>query len=66
MNTIITSRIGFFFGAGSSIELEIPSMKQMTTSFAKKMRSKEGKNEEREIFDLIYNSLNKIYGEEQT
>jgi hypothetical protein len=53
--------IGFFFGAGASIEFGIPSMKQMTRDFAKQITSKE----ERQVFKLIYNSLKKIYGKDK-
>lgn len=37
----------------------------MTRDFANKIRSKKGKNEERQVFDLIYNSLTKVYGEDK-
>ena len=38
---INTDRIGFFFGAGSSIEFGIHSMKQMTSSFAGEIRKRQ-------------------------
>lgn len=63
--SINADRIGFFFGAGSSIEFGIPSMKQMTTTFAKKMRSKVGqKKMKKEVFNTIYNSLVRVYGKD--
>jgi hypothetical protein len=56
------SRMGFFFGAGASIEFGIPSMKSMTTTFAEKIRNKASQNMgERKIFDSIYTSLAKAY-----
>jgi NAD-dependent SIR2 family protein deacetylase len=58
-------RIGFFFGAGASIEFGIPSMKQMTATFAKDISNEEGENKEMQAFDLIYNSLAKVYGEDK-
>jgi SIR2-like domain len=63
--SIDADRIGFFFGAGASIEFGIPSMKQMTTAFANKIRNKGGKNEERQAFNLIHNSLAKAYGKDK-
>ena len=58
-------RIGFFLGAGASIEFGIPSMKRMTTSFARKIRNNAGRNkEERKIFERVYTALGKAYGEQ--
>jgi NAD-dependent SIR2 family protein deacetylase len=37
---IDANRICFFFGAGSSIEFGIPSMRHMTSSFADDLRKK--------------------------
>jgi hypothetical protein len=54
--------IGFFFGAGASIEFGIPSMKEMTSSFATKIRENDSLLKEREVYEEIYNSLAKIYG----
>jgi hypothetical protein len=50
-------RIGFFFGAGASMEFGIPSMKEMTRVFIKELRKKE----EKKAFSDIYRSLTKIY-----
>ena len=58
-------RIGFFLGAGASIEFGIPSMKKMTATFAKKIRSKPGKDEQKKVFNIIYNSLAKVYGKDK-
>jgi SIR2-like domain len=55
--------IGFFFGAGASIEFGIPSMKQMTKSFAEKIRSR-GKPAEKKLFHTIYKSLTHEYAED--
>jgi NAD-dependent SIR2 family protein deacetylase len=38
---IDTNRIGFFVGAGASMEFGIPSMKKMTTTFAAKLYERE-------------------------
>lgn len=54
--------IGFFFGAGASIEFGIPSMKQMTGSFAARVREDDFLLKEREIFFEIYDTLAKVYG----
>ncbi|MGH9926226.1 MAG: hypothetical protein ACREAS_04975, partial [Nitrososphaera sp.] len=54
--------IGFFFGAGASIEFGIPSMKKMTTSFATKIRNKASTSKESKIFDDIYDALTGVYG----
>ena len=62
---INTDKIGFFFGAGSSVEIGIPSMKQMTLDFGNQIRRKEGGEEERDVFDLIYSSLEKAYGKDK-
>jgi NAD-dependent SIR2 family protein deacetylase len=50
-------RIGFFFGAGASIEFGIPSMKKMTTTFPAKIRNKLNQNREKKAFNAIYKSL---------
>jgi hypothetical protein len=52
--------IGFFFGAGASIEFGISSMKQMTKGFAKEIKNKDRK--EAYLFRLIYNSLENMHG----
>ena len=62
---IDADKIGFFFGAGASIEFGIPSVKQITTNFANEIINKESDSKERQIFDLIYNSLKKVYGEDK-
>jgi hypothetical protein len=56
--------IGFFFGAGASIEFGIPSMTEMTRSFAAKIRDASSLLKERKVFDDIYSSLAKVYGED--
>ena len=61
---IDASRICFFFGAGASIPFGIPSMKKMTSTFADELKEK-GKNEEVEVFDLIYKSLETVYGRDK-
>jgi SIR2-like protein len=53
-----TNRIGFFIGAGASIEFGIPSMTQMTTTFEAKI----SKKPEKELFNTIYKTLAKVYG----
>jgi hypothetical protein len=55
-------RIGFFFGAGASIEFGIPSMKQMTVNFARKIRGSAFRPSEKKLFNTIYGSLAKVYG----
>jgi hypothetical protein len=64
LRSIDGDKIGFFFGAGASIEFGIPSMKQITTNFGKIM-NEEGVSKEKQTFDLIYNSLAKVYGEDK-
>jgi hypothetical protein len=54
---INADRIGFFFGAGASMEFGIPSMKEMTRVFIQELRMKE----EKRAFSVIYRSLAKIY-----
>ena len=54
---INADRIGFFFGAGASMEFGIPSMKEMTKAFIEELRMKE----EKRAFSVIYRSLAKIY-----
>lgn len=56
--------IGFFFGAGASIEFGIPSMKQMTSSFSTKIGEDSSLLKEKEVFDEIYNSLTDVYGKD--
>ena len=57
--------IGFFLGAGASIEFGIPSMKSMTTSFAEEIRNNASRNiGERKIFETVYTSLGKAYEEQ--
>jgi hypothetical protein len=65
LHPVDTEKIGFFFGAGASIEFGIPSMKQITTNFANEIIDKEGNSKETQIFDLIYNSLANVYGEDK-
>jgi NAD-dependent SIR2 family protein deacetylase len=59
--TIGGNRIGFFFGAGASSEFGIPSMKKITESFYKEINS-DGNDEEKKLFNSIYDSLATIYG----
>lgn len=54
---INADRIGFFFGAGASMEFGIPSMTEMTRAFSKKLKEKQ----EDKVFNVIYHSLAKIY-----
>jgi hypothetical protein len=61
---IDASRICFFFGAGASIAFGVPSMKKMTSTFADELKEK-GENEEVEVFDLIYKSLETVYGRDK-
>jgi hypothetical protein len=61
---IDASRICFFFGAGASIKFGIPSMKEMTSTFANELREK-GEKEEVEAFGLIYKSLETVYGKDK-
>jgi predicted CopG family antitoxin len=49
--------IGFFFGAGASIEFGIPSMKQLTDSFSERIQQNKSLLKKREMFADIYNSL---------
>ena len=51
-----------FFGAGASIKFGIPSMKQMTTSFATNIRNKAFLSKESKIFNDIYDALAGVYG----
>ena len=51
---------GFFFGAGASIECGIPSMREMTRTFTEKLKKKG----EKKVFNIIYSSLEKIYGKD--
>ncbi len=53
--------IGFFFGAGASIEFGIPSMKEMTTSFATRIWNKASLSKESKIFNDIYDALARVY-----
>jgi len=59
--TIDGNRLGFFFGAGASVEFGIPSMKNITELFKSKI-NKDNKNKEKHLFNSIYNSLEQIYG----
>ncbi|MGB6531822.1 MAG: hypothetical protein WBF33_27250 [Candidatus Nitrosopolaris sp.] len=58
---ISSDRIGFFFGAGASIEFGMPSMIGMATSFTDEL-SRKGQKKEKQVFDNIYNSLENEYG----
>ncbi len=57
---INADRIGFFFGAGASMEFGIPSMKEMTRVFKQEL----GIKEEKRAFSAIYQSLAKIYNDD--
>jgi hypothetical protein len=57
--------IGFFFGAGASIEFGIPSMKQLTDSFSEKIQQNKSLLKKREVFADIYNSLADVYGKDK-
>jgi SIR2-like domain len=55
--------IGFLFGAGASIEFGIPSMKQLTKSFANKIQKKNPMVAQ--VYTGVYDSLAEIYGEDK-
>ena len=59
--TINGKRIGFFFGAGASIEFGIPSMKKITDCFHSEINSN-GEDEEKKLFNLIFDTLSNFYG----
>jgi hypothetical protein len=55
--------IGFLFGAGASIEFGIPSMKQLTKSFAVKIQNKNSMIAQ--VFTEIYDLLAGVYGDDR-
>ena len=57
-------RIGFFFGAGTSIEFGIPSMRQITLTFDEKINRINAPKKQKTVFNTVYRSLVKIYGKE--
>lgn len=59
------NHIGFFFGAGASIEFGIPSMKQLTESFAQTLQQNNSVSNESKIFEDIYDSLAEEYGRDK-
>jgi SIR2-like protein len=55
--------LGFFFGAGASIEFGIPTMKSMTNEFYNLINR--NNTEQKILFNDIYQSMEKIYGKEK-
>lgn len=62
-NYVHPHRIGFFFGAGASVEFGIPSMRKITSTFSAKINEEGAGEEEKNLFNTVYNSLEKVYGE---
>lgn len=54
------TKLGFFFGAGASVEFGIPSLKAMTKEFYEIMNH--GANVQTRLFNEIYHSMEDIYG----
>ena len=48
------SKLGFFFGAGASIEFGIPSLKVMTKEFYEHINSKVNDPFQTDLFNKIY------------
>ena len=57
-------RIGYFFGAGASVEFGIPSMKKITSDFASEINV-EGAEDEKNLFNAVYSSLENVYGKDK-
>jgi hypothetical protein len=55
--------MGFFFGAGASIEFGIPSLAQITSSFAIEIGRKGVGKEEKMVFDQVYQVISEKYME---
>ena len=58
------SKLGFFFGAGASIEFGIPSLKAMTKEFYEHINSKINDPLQTDLFNKIYHSMEEIHGKE--
>jgi hemoglobin-like flavoprotein len=56
------TKLGFFIGAGASIEFGIPSLKAMTKEFYERMNS--NINDQTDLFNKIYYSMEEIYGKD--
>jgi len=58
------SKLGFFFGAGASIEFGIPSLKVMTKEFYEHINSKVNDPFQTDLFNKIYHSMEEIHGKD--
>jgi hypothetical protein len=58
--------MGFFFGAGASIEFGIPSLAQITSSFAIEIGRKGVGKEEKMVFDQVYQVISESIWKRQT
>lgn len=58
------SKLGFFFGAGASIEFGIPSLKAMTKEFYELMNSKVNDATQTDLFNEIYYSMEDVHGKD--
>ena len=57
------NNIGFFFGAGASIEFGIPTMRAMTMDFYNLINS--NNTILTKLFNNVYNSMEEIYGKDK-
>ena len=58
--------MGFFFGAGASIEAGIPLLAQITSSFAIEIGRKGVGKEEKMVFDQVYQVISESSWKRQT
>jgi hypothetical protein len=56
------TKLGFFFGAGASVEFGIPSLKTLTKEFYNLVNLKA--DDRTHFFNKIYHSMEEIYGKD--